>query len=62
MSSFIGIPGLILLLLVLMVLFGAKRAPRLGRSLGRGLRELKHAVIQTEKEVRRGLRRPGESD
>jgi hypothetical protein len=45
-----------------MLVFGAKRAPGLGPSLGHGLRQLNHSVIQTEKEVRSALRRRGESD
>jgi len=35
---------LILLLLVALLLFGAKRLPEIGRSLGSGLREFKSSV------------------
>jgi sec-independent protein translocase protein TatA len=35
---------LVLILLVLLLVFGAKRLPEMGRSLGRGMREFKDSV------------------
>jgi sec-independent protein translocase protein TatA len=35
---------IILLLLLALLLFGAKRLPEIGRSMGRGLREFKESV------------------
>jgi sec-independent protein translocase protein TatA len=40
----IGIPGLILILVVALLVFGPKRLPEMGRSLGRGMREFKDSV------------------
>jgi sec-independent protein translocase protein TatA len=40
----IGAPEIILLLLVALLLFGAKRLPEIGRSLGTGMREFKDSV------------------
>jgi sec-independent protein translocase protein TatA len=40
----IGWQEMILILVVLLLLFGAKRLPEMGRSLGRGMREFKDAV------------------
>jgi sec-independent protein translocase protein TatA len=40
----IGAPEIILLLLLALLLFGAKRLPEIGRSLGRGMREFKDSV------------------
>jgi sec-independent protein translocase protein TatA len=40
----IGAPEIILLLLVALLLFGAKRLPEIGRSLGSGMREFKDSV------------------
>jgi sec-independent protein translocase protein TatA len=42
--SFIGTPEIILLLVALLLLFGPKRLPEMGRSLGRGMREFKDSV------------------
>jgi sec-independent protein translocase protein TatA len=35
---------IVIILAVLLLLFGAKRLPEMGRSLGRGMREFKDAV------------------
>lgn len=46
----IGISGLIILLVVALLVFGPKRLPEIGRSLGRGMREFKDSVTgQDEK-------------
>ncbi len=40
----LGIWEILLLLLVLLLVFGPKRLPEMGRSLGRGMREFKDSV------------------
>lgn len=40
----IGIPELLVLLVIVLVIFGPKRLPMLGRQLGGGLREFKESV------------------
>jgi sec-independent protein translocase protein TatA len=40
----IGAPEIILLLLVALLLFGAKRLPEIGKSLGTGMREFKDSL------------------
>ena len=40
----IGLPELLILLVVLLLVFGAKRLPEMGRSLGKGMREFKDGV------------------
>jgi sec-independent protein translocase protein TatA len=40
----IGATEIVLLLLLALLLFGARRLPEIGRSLGRGMREFKDAV------------------
>ena len=40
----IGITGLIVILVVALLIFGPKRLPEIGRSLGRGMREFKDSV------------------
>jgi sec-independent protein translocase protein TatA len=44
----ISVPELLILLLVLLLVFGARRLPEMGRSLGRGMREFKDAVTGVE--------------
>jgi sec-independent protein translocase protein TatA len=46
----IGTPELLILLLVLLLVFGAKRLPEMGRSLGKGMREFKDSVSGKEAE------------
>ncbi|MFH1679661.1 MAG: twin-arginine translocase TatA/TatE family subunit [Candidatus Eisenbacteria bacterium] len=40
----IGIQELLLIFLLVLLLFGAKRLPEVGKSLGRGIREFKKAT------------------
>ena len=40
----IGVPELIIVLVILLVIFGPKRLPGLGRSLGSGMREFKESI------------------
>lgn len=44
MPGFIGVQELLLLGLVVLLVFGPKRLPEMGRSLGRGMREFKDSV------------------
>ena len=38
-----------MLLVVMLLIFGAKRLPETGRALGHGMREFKEAIIGTER-------------
>ena len=51
---------LVLLALVLLLLFGARRVPQIGRQLGRGVRELKDGVgeIDPRDDLRRAMEAP----
>ena len=44
----ISAPELAILLVVCLLLFGAKRLPEIGRSLGQGLREFRGVVREIE--------------
>jgi sec-independent protein translocase protein TatA len=46
----IGIPELIIVLVILLVIFGPKRLPGLGRSLGSGMKEFKDSVTGTSRD------------
>jgi len=47
----IGVPELILILIIILVLFGAKRLPEIGRALGRALGEFKKGMRETKEEI-----------
>jgi sec-independent protein translocase protein TatA len=40
----IGIPELLIVLVIALIIFGPKKLPEMGRSLGRGIREFKDSV------------------
>ncbi|MGE5691170.1 MAG: twin-arginine translocase TatA/TatE family subunit [Pseudomonadota bacterium] len=60
----IGLPEILILLLVALLIFGPKRLPEMGRSLGRGMREFKDSVsgkdLDEDDDRRRELTAPRE--
>ena len=50
MPGGIGLPELIIVLVILLVIFGPKRLPGLGRSLGSGMREFKDSISGRSKD------------
>jgi sec-independent protein translocase protein TatA len=40
----IGLPEILVVLVIALIVFGPKRLPELGRSMGKGIREFKGAV------------------
>jgi sec-independent protein translocase protein TatA len=50
MPGFVGLPELLLLGLVVLLVFGPKRLPEMGRSMGRGLREFKDSIGGNDKD------------
>ena len=44
----IGVPELVVILVILLILFGAKRLPELARSIGSSARELKTACQEDD--------------
>jgi sec-independent protein translocase protein TatA len=50
----IGPLELIIVLVIILVIFGPKRLPGLGRSLGSGMREFKDSVTGKDKDEERG--------
>ena len=47
----LGMGEMVLIFLVVLLLFGAKRLPEIGSSLGKGIREFKGSVREIEKEM-----------
>jgi sec-independent protein translocase protein TatA len=50
MPGFIGLPEILLLGLVVLLVFGPKRLPEMGRSMGRGMREFKDSISGDKQE------------
>jgi sec-independent protein translocase protein TatA len=50
-----GWQEIILLVLVVLLFFGAKRIPELARGLGRGIREFKDASKEIKSEISKGM-------
>ncbi|MGI5823336.1 MAG: twin-arginine translocase TatA/TatE family subunit [Dethiobacteria bacterium] len=47
----IGIQELILILALALIIFGPRKLPEIGRSIGQGLREFKKATTEMQKSV-----------
>ena len=44
----LGVQELIIIFVIIMVLFGAKKLPEMGKGLGKGIREFKNATNKLE--------------
>jgi sec-independent protein translocase protein TatA len=54
-----GMPGggeLFFIVLIIIMLFGSKKIPELARGLGKGMKEIKNATGEIQKEIRDGAR------
>ncbi len=51
----LGGPEVVLIVLALVLLFGAKKIPELARGVGRGIREFKDATKDIKKEIDEGV-------
>ena len=61
MGSFGGFEWLVIIMVVLL-LFGAKKIPELARGLGQGLTEFRKASTDIRKEIERGAQEPTYSE
>ncbi|MCX8056832.1 MAG: twin-arginine translocase TatA/TatE family subunit [Ignavibacteria bacterium] len=52
MFGSLGTGEIILILLVVLILFGAKKIPELAQGLGKGIREFKKAMRDVEEEIK----------
>lgn len=48
----LGMGEMVLIFLVVLLLFGAKKLPEIGSSLGKGIREFKSSVRDIEREIK----------
>jgi sec-independent protein translocase protein TatA len=57
MISNIGIPGLVLILVLALIIFGPKKLPELGRAVGQTLKEFKNStkdlIIDEDEKVKK---------
>jgi len=51
----LGFPEIMLLLVVVLLVFGAKRLPEIGQSLGKGIREFKKSMSDAGESVTSGM-------
>jgi sec-independent protein translocase protein TatA len=49
MLGSIGVPELLIILLIVIIIFGARRLPELGKSLGEGIRNFRKSMSGEEK-------------
>ncbi len=47
----LGMPEIMLILVIVLLVFGAKRLPEIGSSLGKGIREFKHSMREVTDEL-----------
>ncbi len=57
MPGFVGLPELLLFGIVALLIFGPKKLPEMGRSLGKGMREFKDSVSGNDNAVVEGEER-----
>lgn len=48
----LGFMEILLILVVVLLLFGAKRLPEIGASMGKGIREFKKSISDVDRELR----------
>jgi sec-independent protein translocase protein TatA len=58
----IGVQELLLIFLVVLLLFGAKRIPDIAHGLGKGIRDFRRAMNETKDEINRAIDTPAKDD
>jgi len=58
----LGFPELLIIMVVILLLFGAKRIPEIAGSMGKGIREFKKNINEATREVTSESQTPGESE
>ena len=54
-----GLPELLIILFIIMLVFGARKLPEIGSSLGRGIRTFKSAVTGEDEKAEDGQQQAG---
>jgi sec-independent protein translocase protein TatA len=58
----LGFTELLMILIIVLVLFGARRVPEIGASIGKGIREFKKNISDVDREVRQPISEPRSTD
>lgn len=58
MPGNIGLPEILIVLIIALIVFGPKRLPELGRSLGKGVREFRDSLSSDKDDDRPSRREP----
>jgi sec-independent protein translocase protein TatA len=56
MFSNIGFPGLILILVIALIIFGPNKLPEIGRAVGKSMREFKNATSGLTDDIKKDMR------
>lgn len=56
MFSNIGFPGLILILVIALIIFGPNKLPEIGRAVGKSMREFKNATNDLTDDIKKDIR------
>ncbi len=56
--GWIGMPEALLIMVVMLVFFGAKKLPELAKGLGTGIREFKKATSEVTQDINRAIDEP----
>jgi sec-independent protein translocase protein TatA len=52
----LGFTEILIILVLVLLLFGAKRLPEIGASMGKGIREFKRSITDVDRSLREGER------
>lgn len=58
MFSQIGMPEILVILLIVLLVFGAKRLPEMGAAMGKGIREFKKSLRDVQENIDTGQENP----
>lgn len=58
----LGFTELMMILIIVLVLFGARRVPEIGASIGKGIREFKKNISDADREIREPFRETRAND
>ncbi len=49
----IGMPELLVILVIILIIFGAGKLPEIGGAIGKGIKNFKKSVTETENEIKK---------